>query len=137
MESKPPLPVVKTLLVCREMFVDEATKEYILVGPGHEIKVDQIPAIKVVAAYIEVTAGRGEYVPTLQLRDNDEQIIWSHTFDRPFAVHNPLQVFTLHMRNLPLCIPRLGQYEFLLLVNNEEIGRRSLLVKISAHPSLP
>lgn len=137
MEANPPVPVVKTLLVCRELFVDNSSKEVILVGPLLDLHVPQIPTVVHVSVFFELTSGHGDYVPTLQLRDLDEQVVWYHTYDQPFPAQDPLRIITVQVTRIGVCIPRYGKYDWVLLVNKQEIGRRPLLVVSSANSSSP
>ena len=135
MDQNPPLPVVKTFLVCREMFQDAMSGEHILVGPLQELHVVQAPAVVHVGVYFEITCGHGNYRPTLQLRDLEEQVVWSQTYEQPFPAQDPLRVAAVAMFHVGMCIPRLGKYDLVLLVNKEEIARRPLWVSFPNQPN--
>ena len=137
MTPNPPVPVVKAFLLCREMFQDVLTKEYVLVGPTSDVRAPQFPWVAHVGVYVELTSGHGSYRPTLQLRDVTDRVVWTQTFEQPFLAQNPLRVAALAFFHVGMCIPALGRYDLVFLVNDQEIARRPVMVSLPSPPPAP
>jgi hypothetical protein len=134
MNPTTPAPVAKSLLLCREIFEDARTHQYILVGPSSDIRVFQVPCVMTLAVYAEVTSGHGAYRPSLQLRDAEDRPVWTQNYDRPFTATDPLRVASLAFFDVPLCIPALGHYDLVLLADGEEVTRRGVSVSLVGQP---
>lgn len=134
MEPQPPLPVAQALLLCREIFEDMLSKDHLLIAPLRDIQFQHMPAIFQASVYLEVTSGHGDYRPSLQLRDLEDQVVWSFQCNQPFPMPDPLRSVVVTMNRINLCIPRPGKYDFVVLVNNREIARRPFWVRQTAPP---
>ncbi len=129
MQHKPLMPNVRALLLCRELFEDNRTGEHILVGPASKIHAKQFPSVTAQAVYLEVTSGRGDYIPALELRDGNDRIVWgSPPWEKPFPAIDPLKIYSITFPGLMLCVPVPGRYDLVLLLNGEEAARRAVWV---------
>jgi hypothetical protein len=137
MTPRPPVPVVKTFLLCRELFQDVLTKEYFLIGPTSDIRAPELPWVAHAGVYIELTSGHGSYRPSLQLRDLSDRIVWHQTFEQPFPAQDPLRVTALAFFRVGLCVPALGRYDLVFLLNDQEVARRPVMVGRPTPPSPP
>jgi hypothetical protein len=133
MERKLAPPAVQTFLICREIFLDKRTGEYILIGPGLDFVSPQFPTTAEVNVFVQVSSCRGSYRPELRLQDLEGQVIWSQTLDPPFNSPDPLKTLTLtfHMR---VPIPQPYKYDVVLFANGEEVGRRALAARVLTGP---
>ncbi|HZW30106.1 MAG TPA: hypothetical protein VFF52_05320 [Isosphaeraceae bacterium] len=121
-------PHVNAFLVCREIFQDKLTGEYILVGPTNGFTAPEFPCATRVAIYGDLSEVRGEYFPALRLLDPDGDPIWSDRAPRALNDVGPLghHHFVFHGSMLPL--PRPGRYDLLLMAGATEIARQGLEV---------
>jgi hypothetical protein len=134
MTPNPPLPFVKSLLVCREVVQDSASGDYVLVAPLCDVRTNQLPCTVQVGVYTEMTSGHGGYRPSLQLRDMEEQVVWAQDYAQPFEA-KPLRLTCVAFRRVVLSFPRLGKYDLVLLVNAEEVARHPLWVSSLPQPA--
>jgi hypothetical protein len=130
MTPRPPKPVVKSILACREMFRDDVSGEFVLVGPLVNLTAPQFPLMVPLNLFAVLTSMRGRYLPTLQLRDEEDQVCWSQAWQAPAENHDPLAPFTFSLRNLGAYVPRPGKYDVVLLLNDEEAGRHGFVVHL-------
>jgi hypothetical protein len=120
------LPLVHTFVVCREIFQDARSGEYILVGPTNGFLVTEYPCAIPVAVYGDLSDVRGEYTPALQLVDSDGEAIWSERAPRPMELVNPLGHHHFVFYDLRIRVPRPGRYDLLLMADKMEIARHGL-----------
>jgi hypothetical protein len=130
MSPKPPKPVVKSLLACREMLQDNATGEFILIGPLVDLTALQFPLMVPLNLFAVLTSMRGRYLPALQLRDEEDQVCWSQAWEAPAENHDPLVPFTFSLRGLCAYVPRAGKYDVVLMLNDDEVGRHGFVVHL-------
>jgi hypothetical protein len=122
MTHKPPTPVVRSLLACREV-ANGPNGEMILIAPLSVTSASRFPASLGVQVYAQITSMRGEYLPALQVRDGDDQVVWSLVMDHPMMVQDPLEVHHVPFRGYEAWLPRPGRYEVVLLMNDDEVAR--------------
>jgi hypothetical protein len=122
-ERKPPNPVSKSFLVCRRIFLDSYTKEYLLLGPQHEIVATSYPIVVPLALFARWTSVQGVYDLQVQLQDLEGNVLWRENQLPPLECQDPLRVTILTLHALHVYFPRPGKYEFVLLANDEEVVR--------------
>lgn len=127
-------PVVRALLLCREIHQDARSGEYILIGPRVDFLSHQYPCIATVSAFAQLTSTHGSYMPSLQLRDAEDQVIWREEMNLPLECHDPLRVWTIALHNMGMWVPRPGQYEVALLFNGEVAARNLFRAAFPAPP---
>jgi hypothetical protein len=145
MTSKPPTPVARSFLVCRDLAQDAFTRDYILIRPVIDLLVPQIPCMAQLHVYLQMTSGHGSYLPSLQLLDMNEQVLWSQSYTSPFQAQDPLRIVCVAIHNIGLSFSRPGRYDLMFLANEEEVARHPLWVTLhrpggpppGAPPGLP
>jgi hypothetical protein len=133
MSDHPPLPIVRTFLVCREIFRDDSTGEYIILGPTAGFNVPQFPARISLSIYGHLTEVRGEVFPEFRVEDADGEITWSYRIPEPIPHESPLQQHRIRFRST-IDFPRPGLYDLLLLVHRREIARYPLRLELREPP---
>ncbi|MFI5457951.1 MAG: DUF6941 family protein [Isosphaerales bacterium] len=128
MPTEQPLPLVHTFVVCREIFQDNLTGEYILLGPTDGFNVPEFPFTISFAVYVLLTEVRGDVYPEYRLNDSDGETVWSYLSPDPIPHNDP---FTRHRIrvNASAPIPRPGRHDLLLLVHGNEIARYPLRIE--------
>jgi hypothetical protein len=134
MEHKPLNPVVKSFLVCREIFQDARSQDHILIAPLASLCAHQFPCVVPVNLYAQLTSGHGVYHPALQLLDVEGRAVWGQTMEPPFEEKDPLSIRILTFLGIHLCVPRPGKYDLALLLNGEEAARHLLIARYPVRP---
>jgi hypothetical protein len=122
-EPKPLTPVARTFLLCREIFQDAATQEYILVGPAVNLRAPQYPLVATVSFFTQMTSLRGTYQLAIELQTEEGDAVFTNKLDPPFEMNDPLQVCTLSFLRVSILVPKPGRYDFVLLANGEAAAR--------------
>jgi hypothetical protein len=130
--GKPPLPLAQSFLICREIFQDRQTGEHILLGPATGASLAAFPATLRVSFYIKLTGGHGTYRPTLQLRDDDGELIGECPGPEAFEQTDPLAPRQIAWRDVGLFFPRPGRYDLVLLVNEDDLTHHAFDVALTA-----
>jgi hypothetical protein len=123
MTLKPPTPVSKSFIVCRQVFQDVVTQEYILLGPTHQIGSFTYPLVANLSIFARCTSVQGSYKLELQLQDLEGEVMWRQPFERPLESQDPIAVAILNIQNQGIYFPRPGKYDLVLLANGEEVVR--------------
>jgi hypothetical protein len=124
MRRKPPLPISKALVICRQIFQDQHTNEYLLLGPTHEVAVPHFPAAIDVSVFARWTAVNGAYRLEIQVQDlADGSLVCRQVLADPLEDHDPLRVVLLTLHHIRLEFPRPGKYDVIILANDEEVVR--------------
>jgi hypothetical protein len=129
-----PMPVVVSFVMCREMFQDQAADRLLLLDPGTDVIVPHFPYVVRRGFYLEFTSGHGDYRPRLELRDLQDNTVWSWSAPGTFAARGPLELGTVIFKNNDLCVPYPGRFEIVLLLDNVEVARRPLRVSLQGAP---
>jgi hypothetical protein len=122
MSPRPPTPVCKTFLVCKQIFVDELTQECTLVAPIHQIFVEEYPLRQYLSFFARWTKAHGSYRVEVQLRDLEGAVLWRDEMAQPLQASDPLRVVPLSLSRCRVRIPEPGTYEFVLLANGQEVS---------------
>src|SRR5262249_18270565 len=117
MGPRPPTPVCKAFLVCKQIFWDEGTGECVLVSPLHQVFTPRYPAVLDLSFFARWTNAHGRYRVELQLRDLEGRVLWREEMDKPFEVADPLRLVSLTLRHHHVRFPAPGKYEVALLAN--------------------
>jgi hypothetical protein len=133
-EPKPPTPVVRNFLLCREIFQDASSQEYILVGPAVNLLSSQFPFVGTASFFAQVTSLRGSYHLALQLQSEEGDVIWTNKLDPPLQRQDPLQISSLAFLKMAVFIPKPGRYDLVLLANDEEAARYPILTGFPTPP---
>jgi len=131
-ERKPPQPLAQSFLLCRDIFQDRQTGEYLLIAPYSGLALPAFPAAFPVSLYIRLTGGHGTYRLNIQVRDEEGQVVGEILGAEPIPSADPLTACQICWRNLGLHIPRPGRYDLVLLANGEDLAHHSLEVALRA-----
>jgi hypothetical protein len=119
-------PLAQAFVVCREIFEDCRTHEFMLIGPFSALTAAGFPLAARLSVYAHLTCGHGSYEVALQLRDAEEEAIWEWTCPAPIELANPLDQHRLTLRDAILGFPKPGRYDLLLLADGQELARHAL-----------
>jgi hypothetical protein len=122
---KPPQPLAQSFLVCREIFQDRQTGEYILLAPLAGAAFGAFPAAFRLSLYIKLTGAHGAYRMELQLRDQDDRLLGECSSPHPVQQDDPLATCQISWRDLVLRFPQPGKYDLVLLANGEDLSHHS------------
>jgi hypothetical protein len=111
------------------MLHDAQNGEHILIGPQTVVTAPHFPWTVTLNLFAQLTSLRGQYLPILQVRDLDDQVLWSLVLPAPVSVPDPLTVHTIACRGYPATVPRPGRYEVVLLLNDDVVARYPLTVR--------
>ena len=123
MPTRPTAPVARAFLLCREIFEDVHTRAYLLVAPGDLVVEPAFPCTVGVSFYAQLSEVHGRYRLTLQLRDDEDQVVWGEALEPPFEGTDPLKTYQIAFLQRPIHIPRAGRYSAVLLANGDEVAR--------------
>jgi hypothetical protein len=123
MEFKPPSPVCKCLLLCRQIITDAQTGELLLLGPTPEIHAVVFPTTIELSVFARWTAVQGSYIVEMQLQDLEGKVLWHHREEPALENYDPLKVCNLTLHRKRIYMPRPGKFEIVMLANGVEIAR--------------
>jgi hypothetical protein len=131
METKPPSPICRAFLVCREVTEVPRTRETTLIGLVSSLSFRHLPAALPLGFFSRWTSAHGSYVIEIQLQAPDGGIIWQEGLPKPLLMKDPLWSYDLNLRMCPV-FPQQGAYDLVLLANGEEMARQQLRVHLVA-----
>jgi hypothetical protein len=125
MDRKPPAPVCKAFLVCREI----AGRTLTLMGDNCYIN-RRFPNGLPMAIFARLTGGHGEYELELQLYDRAGNVVWRDGPEEKWLPTSPLDVLDVPWTIMPI-FPGPGDYCLVLAANDEELAREPFYAR---HP---
>jgi hypothetical protein len=134
MRKRPPQPGAQAFVVCREIFEDHHSGEYILFAPRSAFRLPKLPGSIDFGVYAHLTELHGEYVLELRLEDSQGDIVWAVRADPPVAHDDPLMPHRFAFRDLSIPIETAGRYDLLLMTEGMEIARHVLWVLTEEPP---
>lgn len=123
-----PTPQIQAFVVCREIWNNQRTGEFMLEGPVSHIPIPQFPANIKISVYAHMTGGHGEYSFLFELRAPDGDVVWDWHLPKRVSHDNPLQAHQLAFHDLIIAAPLPGRYDFALLADGEQIAHQPLLI---------
>jgi hypothetical protein len=132
MKSSPPQPFTQAFVVCREIFEDNHSGDYILFAPRSAFRLAQFPGSIRFAVYAHLTELQGKYILELRLEDSHGDILWDVRADPPVKHDDPLMPHRFAFRDLSIKIAAPGRYDLLLITAGTEIARHPLWVTAEA-----
>ena len=120
-------PQVQAFVVCREIWHNDRSNEFLLASPLSHIPIDKFPALVKVSVYAHITGGHGEYELDFFLRNAANDTVWSWGPQSPLQHEDPLMPQQVAFHDLVLEVASPGRYELALLANGEEIGRQPMI----------
>jgi hypothetical protein len=128
MKSHPPQPFTQAFVVCREIFEDTHSGDYILFAPRSAFRLPQFPGSIRFAVYAHLTELHGKYSLELRLEDSQGDTLWDVRADPPVKHDDPLMPHRFAFRDLSINIAAPGRYDLLLMTEGMEIARHPLWV---------
>jgi hypothetical protein len=126
--------LVPAFVVCREIFEDCRTHEFILVAPFSNLSATAFPLVCRPSIYAHLTCGHGSYDMAMQLRDMEGNLLWEWLCPRPIRLPDPLHQHRVTLYDARLEFPRPGRYDLVLLANGEEVARHALQIRKPPSP---
>lgn len=122
MRNKPPLPLCKAFLVLSRI-VEGSDGDVALVGLPRRFQKPAFPAATNVAFFARLASAHGHYQIEMQLQTPEGETVWREGPPEPWPLDNPLELYDLR---LTMCasFPQPGSYDFVLLLNGEEVARQ-------------
>jgi hypothetical protein len=122
-----PAPQAQAFVICREIWHNDRSNEFLLASPLSHIPIDTFPAVVTVSVYAHITGGHGEYELDFLLRNSSNDTVWSWIPQSPLQHEDPLMPQQVAFHDLVLEVPSPGRYELALLANGDEIGRQPMI----------
>jgi hypothetical protein len=126
-----PPPLAQAFVICRQIYEDARTHEFILIDPLNRLVLPVTPTHVTVSLYGHLSGGRGLYQMHVQLKDSDDEEAWAWTVPTKVDIPDPLEPHQIALYDLSVKIPRPGKYDLILFANGHEIARQSLLVSVA------
>src|SRR5262249_55500700 len=130
MERRPPTPICKSFMACRQVIHDRLSGDYVVIAPAHQLVAPTYPLVANLAFFARCSSVNGTYQLELQLQDLEGNIIWRNLFPNPLQDDDPLRVAYLALLNQGIYFPQPGMYEFVLLANGEELIRDTFWARL-------
>jgi len=131
---RPPKPVCKALLVCRQISEDPIAGDQFLLGLIRWISAPAFPARLPLAIFSRWTCGHGDYQVEVQLQTTDGEVVWRDGPPEPWKMSDPLRMFDLSLR-LAVVFPSPGNFDFVILANGEEVDRHPFQAMMAGRPA--
>jgi hypothetical protein len=123
-----PAPQVQAFVVCREVWHDPRTNEFVITGPVSHVPIPTFPADIRLSVYAHVTGGHGTYPMLFELRAADGDTVWQWTPADPLVHTDPLKPQQLAFHELLVRVDAPGRYDLVLVDGAHEIARQPLLI---------
>jgi hypothetical protein len=136
MARKPATPICKSFLLCRQIFQDESTGEYLLLGPTNQIVALQYPILADLSVFMHWTSAHGTYRLELQVLDLEGNIVWNNEFEDLYEATDPLKPTLIKLLHLDIPWPRPGKYDVVVLANDEEVVRDVFWAELGTQTTL-
>lgn len=130
-EMRKPLPHCKAFLLCERVITEENTGYITIVSSLNDIMVPCFPAeTQPLLAFLQMTQGIGEYDLLVEIHDLTTNEIIGRS--NPFRLGWPTRFarMTLTARIPPLTFMHAGLYDFVVLLDRQEIQRQQVEVSI-------
>jgi hypothetical protein len=131
---KVPLPLAQAFVVCRTVYQDRRTGEFLLVGPFNGITLHYFPSGFRLSLYAHLTGGHGTYDLALELRDDEDQAVWGWQLPEPIRHDDPLLPHRISLHDVVVAFPRPGRYDLVLMANGEDLAHHALEVTAAPTP---
>ena len=124
MDRKPPLPVCKAFLVCREI----AGQMLTLLGDNCYVN-RRFPNGFPLSFFARLTGGHGEYQIEMQLHDSAGTVVWRDGPEETWRPESPLDRVDVTLTLTPI-FPGPGDYSLVLTANEEELEREPFFARL-------
>jgi hypothetical protein len=126
-----PTPLVQALVVCKQIYEDTRTGQFLLIAPFNGLVMSAFPATLHCSLYANVSGAHGHYELDLQLRNSNDDIVWDWRLPRGLEHDDPLTPQKLVIYDLVMQLPSAGRYEFFMLANGAMMAQQSLWFQLS------
>jgi Family of unknown function (DUF6941) len=127
MPASPILPRCKALLLCDQVLVEEVTGRMSLIGIMDYVQIDEFPAeFPRCQVFLQITNGLGVYNVTIEIHDLSDNSVIYRLGDVPVEMPDRLARVSMIIRVPRVEIPHPGEFDVVVLANEEEIERQSL-----------
>jgi hypothetical protein len=123
MRTQPPLPLCKAFLVLAQI-VDYPDGAVALVGLPRGFSKSAFPVATEVAFFARLASAHGQYQVEMQLQTADGEVVWREGPPSPWPLVDPLELYDLKLNKMCAVFPQAGRYDFVLLMNDEEVARQ-------------
>jgi hypothetical protein len=124
-----PTPLAQAFVVCREIYQDRRSNEFLLIRPFNRVAFRSFPARCPLAIYAHITGGHGHYQVELHLRDSEGRTVWARRWDEPLEHPDPVEPQQIAFWELVVDFPRTGRYDLVLVANGEDVASQGLWVR--------
>lgn len=127
----PPVPKVKTILLCQRVLVDKTAQDVSLIGVFDTVAAERFPfVLPRIAVYTQLLEARGDYEFAATLVDLREELPELGTSE-PIHVssEDPLRTIEVVVEVKGITIPHEGKYEFQVRANGQVIGQAAFEAK--------
>jgi hypothetical protein len=134
MKSKLPVPVCMAFLTCRVITNDANTQEDLLIGLPRCFWTRNFPGAYPLNFFIRCTSAHGEYSLEVQLQDSEGKVVWHDGPSTPWVMMDPLEMYDFRLK-ANVVFPAPGVYQFVLVLNGEEVTRQRFHAKLQEVPA--
>jgi hypothetical protein len=126
MSRRMPTPLAQAFVVCRQIFEDTRTHEFILISPINELPLPTYPYRIQLSFYVHLSGGHGDYQLTLLLNDSAGHTPWKWELPGLLSLPDPLKMRQIALYDCVMTIAEPGRYELALLANGDQIAQQSI-----------
>lgn len=134
MKNSPPIPVCTAFLTCRMFATDPTANDDVLVGLPRAFWANNYPAGSPLSFFVRCTSGHGKYPVAVQLQNSDGEVVWKDGPPEPWEMLDPLEMYDFKM-NTCVVFPAPGVYQFVVVLDGEEVTRQRFHAKQGTIPS--
>jgi hypothetical protein len=84
--------------------------------------------------FVRCTSGHGSYPVEIQLQKLDGEVVWKCGPKDPWPMLDPLEMYDYRMNFIPV-YPAPGTYQFVVVLNGEEVSRQRFHAKLGSPPA--
>jgi hypothetical protein len=128
MAKKQPVPLCKAFLVLSRI-VERPDGEPALIGLPRCFRRPAFPAATPLAFFARLASAHGRYEVEVQLQTPDGETAWREAVPDILPLNDPLELYDLKLTMCP-SFPKPGRYDFVLLLNGEEVAKQQFLVEL-------
>ena len=122
----PPLPLGQSFVICREIIQIPRGGVVCLIGPIEGVVAGSFPAEIPLSVYAQMSDARGRYEISLQLVDDQGDVVWTWSETATVEEEDPLQTHTIHFRDALVSFPRPGRYDLVIVANGEPMVQHAV-----------
>lgn len=133
-KNKPPVPVCMAFLTFRTMAFDPNREEDVFFGLPRAYWTRNYPSAFPLSFLIRCTSAHGDYSVEVQMQNSEGEVAWKDGPAILWPMHDPLEMYDLKI-NANVVFPAPGIYQFVLVLNREEVSRQRFHAKVAEVPT--